>query len=106
MATGNKKQVAEVMVIACNRFFCWFCKRGKFGLFTEEVEMREETTGGIDRILGSTFRETRRAITRLNADKIPAQTGTIIPIIPSACSVCISSSLMSVLLFDGSLLLS
>jgi len=31
MATGNKKQVAEVMVIACSRFFCWFCKRKKFG---------------------------------------------------------------------------
>jgi hypothetical protein len=76
MATGNKKQVAEVMVIACSRFFCWF------------------------------FRETRRAITRLNADKIPAKTGIIIPIIPSACSVCTSSSLVSVLSFVGSLLLS
>lgn len=43
----------------------------------------------------NTLRETRREITLLKADNIPARMGTIIPVILKASFVCSSASLTS-----------
>lgn len=73
-------------------------------LVEKEANMKGDRTGVTEK--SSTLRETRRTITRLNADKIPAKSCIIIPSSPSACAVNTSSSLISVLSFEGSLLLS
>ena len=105
MAIGNMKHVAEAIVRAWSRLLSWFwkCRRQQsesmsFYLIiwirkkiarTKEYEQIDWTWDEYEII---TFNETRRAITLLSADKIPAKIGIAISFIPNTCSGWTSAS--------------